>query len=580
MKGINSRPLLGYSLVIIIIMFSLGVILVQSTRNYVVHTVEERLINEGTYISSYIETRSFEKDSVPDELKKISEQLGIGIAYINQYGELNYYTIHALDLETEKREQVQLYLHKYKEKNISNSKGELVDTLFFYPVPLNDVENHTLLLILEVGLLEDVTRNIWIITAITLSLGIVAIVYIGYGIVGKYIKPMQSVTELADELSKGNYSVRTYEDYYGESGVLTGAVNKLARNLQQMSIQQERLKTVIDNMGSGLLLIDEKGYIQLVNRAFLEVFSGEIKDYVGYLYYEAISYPDIHQTVQEVFMLDQKVIKSMILPLTIQRKFLEITGVPIMNNKMVPKGAVLVFHDITELKMLEKTRKDFVANVSHELKTPITSIRGFAETLLEGNSIDPPTSQQFLSIILKESERLQSLIQDLLELSKIEKDGFKLEKYEFFLSDLVEEVWPILLSQAEQKGINLTKKVDHILVDGDPNRIKQIIVNLIVNAVNYTGQNGQIELIGREEDEWISLVVKDNGIGIPEQELPRIFERFYRVDKARSRNSGGTGLGLAIVKHIVEAHKGKINVQSEVGTGTTFSIYLPRNIKE
>lgn len=245
------------------------------------------------------------------------------------------------------------------------------------------------------------------------------------------------------------------------------------------------------------------------------------------------------------------------------------------------RGIVLVLHNITEIKKLEQIRKDFVANVSHELKTPVTSIKGFAETLIDGAMNEPSLREKFLTIILKESERLQSLIQDLLELSKIEQQYFQLNWTKANITEAVEEAVTLLKEKAQKKEVSLHFFSDGVLtIDGDAERLKQIAINLMTNAIVYTPAGGHIAVSLAEDGDWVTLQVSDSGIGITEEEIPRIFERFYRVDRARSRNSGGTGLGLAIVKHLVEAHHGRIEVDSEPGKGTTFTILSKKSRTE
>jgi two-component system phosphate regulon sensor histidine kinase PhoR len=227
-------------------------------------------------------------------------------------------------------------------------------------------------------------------------------------------------------------------------------------------------------------------------------------------------------------------------------------------------------------------RKDFVANVSHELKTPITSIKGFSETLLDGAINDKQTAEYFLSIILKESDRLQSLIQDLLDLSKIEQQGFQLSIQPCDVRELLEDIVVILDGKSKEKEIELSLSIPDglLLIEGDLYRLKQIFINLINNALTYTPKGGAVQVTVEKHEQYLLIVVTDTGIGIKTEEIPRIFERFYRVDRARSRNSGGTGLGLAIVKHLVEAHKGQISVSSKLGDGTSFTVKLNKKYQD
>jgi two-component system, OmpR family, phosphate regulon sensor histidine kinase PhoR len=401
----------------------------------------------------------------------------------------------------------------------------------------------------------------------------------------RYSKQIEAATDVAIQLANGNYRARTSVGKLDGTGMLGSAINMLAENLQELAksqeMQQDRLGALIENMGSGLVLIDSRGYISLINKGFVEIFHMDPTNYLNKLYYEVVDSDEICQLVAEVFRTEQKVSKQLSIPLLIERKFFMVYGVPIIGKNNVWKGVLLVFHDITELKKLEQIRKDFVANVSHELKTPVTSIKGFTETLLDGAMNNKETLESFLSIILKESDRLQSLIQDLLDLSKIEQQGFQLLLKEVDLKLLLEEVITLLSGKAEAKNIRLEfyNKQEKVQIIGDVDRLKQVFINLIGNAISYTPSGGDVKIILLEHNEKVRIHVKDSGVGIKKEEIPRIFERFYRVDRARSRNSGGTGLGLAIVKHLVEAHHGQISVRSMLGEGSEFILELHKFLK-
>ncbi|MBM7571948.1 two-component system histidine kinase PnpS [Aquibacillus albus] len=426
-----------------------------------------------------------------------------------------------------------------------------------------------------------ISGNEKIIASFALISGLIVFLVLIYNIFEKYMKPVRSAALVADELVKGNYKARTYVNYYGDAGKLSHSINVLARSLQEMVIQEKiqasQLRTVIDNMESGVMFINDKGYVHLVNRKFLNMFGKQSNDYIGYLYYDVIDQVKIHNAVQEAFLYEEKVKNSFVFSMEIEKKYFEIVGAPIFNEKHDLKGVVLVFHDITEHKRIEQMRKDFVANVSHELKTPITSIRGFAETLLDGAMENEDLRNEFLTIILKESERLQALVYDLLELSKLEKDEMTLKYEHISLPQFLQDILPIVEQQANNKSIQFITSIDSDTeMEGDPDRLKQVFLNLLNNAINYTPQNGEVHLIVKEEQEVVRVIVTDTGIGIPEDMQKRIFERFFRVDRARSRNTGGTGLGLAIVKHIVEAHHGTIKVISKLNHGSTFEITFPK----
>lgn len=415
----------------------------------------------------------------------------------------------------------------------------------------------------------------------SLLIGYIVVLILMYHMYENYVKPIRAAINVTDELVKGNYNVRTYVKPSGEAQQLSNQLNMLARNLQEMAIQEKmqgsQWKTVINNMESGLMLIDERGYVHLVNRKFLHMFGKQSTNYIGYLYYDVLDDKSIHKVVQETFLYEDKMIGAITLSIKGDKHHIEVVGAPVINDVRELKGTVLVFHDITDLKRVEQMRKDFVANVSHELKTPITSIRGFTETLLDGAMDEEKLRKQFLDIILKESTRIQALVQDLLELSRLEKEEMQLSQKIIKVDDWIPNILTLMEQQANKKSIAFHADIEKGLsIYGDPDRLQQVVLNLLYNAFNYTAEGGEISLHIQNQQNNIALLVQDNGIGIPAEAKQRIFERFYRVDRARSRNTGGTGLGLAIVKHIVEAHHGTIELESQLNKGSTFIVKLPK----
>ncbi|MFD1038096.1 two-component system histidine kinase PnpS [Virgibacillus byunsanensis] len=427
--------------------------------------------------------------------------------------------------------------------------------------------------------LNQMVDNFIVLISVLLTEYIILLLFLVH-IFDRYIKPITKATKTIGEIVKGNYRARIHHPSNGSVGDLNSSINKLARNLSELTIneqlQAKQLSTVIDNTESGLVLIDEKGYIHLVNRKFISMFGNTSKDYHGFLYYDVLDNEIIHQTVQKTFLYEKNVKESFTHLRGIENYHFEIVGAPIFNERNMLKGAVLVLYDITELKRLELMRKDFVANVSHELKTPITSIKGFAETLLDESMKDVETRREFLGIIYDESNRLQLLIEDLLTLSKLERDDFQLTLTEVNIQKLLEEITPVINHKAKQKKITFTVDVaKNMFLMADKERVKQVFINLLDNAISYTPEKGDVVVRINSEGEYIHIQVKDTGIGIEQEAIPRIFERFYRIDKARSRNTGGTGLGLSIAKHIVEVHDGNISIESELNKGTTIHVYLP-----
>lgn len=461
------------------------------------------------------------------------------------------------------------------------------DRLITYVFPVRESEEIEGYLSLNIPAqqIKHEERMLWFFLFASLIAGLIVMLYVTYRMSNQIMKPIEDATRLAKELSKGNFKARTYEYQLEHTGRLNHSLNVLARNLEKMTmsyeIQQDRLKTLIENMGSGLVLIDDKGAVNLVNRAYKEVFEiDEESQWKDKLYHEVITHKEIIAIIEQTYLTENINRKHILLTVNIERKHFDVYGAPILSNNDALMGIVLVFHDISEIKKLEQMRKDFVANVSHELRTPVTSLKGFAETLLEGAMDNREVSEKFLKIIWEESDRLQSLIQDLLDLSKVEQEGFELNWEKVNLAKLIDDVLLLLESKAIEKQIKISSMLtNNTVIDGDASRLKQIFINVINNSLTYTSSNGCVHVSLIEKNDEVQFIVQDTGIGMNEAEIPRIFERFYRIDKARSRNSGGTGLGLAIVKHLVEAHHGSIKVDSKKNAGTTFMITFRKKRK-
>ncbi|MBK3493569.1 PAS domain S-box protein [Viridibacillus sp. YIM B01967] len=429
--------------------------------------------------------------------------------------------------------------------------------------------------------LADSRVYLWLILTVILILTFMLLMAITARLIKSLVHPIDNVTNTALELAKGNYRARAYENVESPTIKLSNAVNVLARNLQDImmirEMEQERLKTLIENMGSALIMIGREGHISIVNKSFLELFDVPFDAIYKQIFRDLGLPNELEQFVDHVFMTEISYRKQMQLEIQQEFRHMEVYGAPVIGEHGHWLGIVIIMHDITELKKLEQIRKDFVANVSHELRTPITSIRGFSETLLDGAYKDQGTLLSFLEIINKESNRLQMLILDLLELSKVEKHGFTVNIEHTSLKDVIVRATEMTVPRLEEKNMSFEAEIEQdVIVEGDSNRLIQVVMNLITNATTYSLENTKIKVKLYEQNNNGVIEIIDEGIGIEKTEIPRIFERFYRVDRARSRNSGGTGLGLAIVKHLIEAHHGKIQVDSVVGEGTTMRVILPQ----
>ncbi|WNS81749.1 ATP-binding protein [Domibacillus sp. DTU_2020_1001157_1_SI_ALB_TIR_016] len=584
---INFRAKLILSLFILIaaVLAALGIWLGQMFKSYYLATINDRLERETSLLASAVEDWGGTEAINPVVLDEWSEQMDTRLSVADNNGDLLYDSGGTDEEENAVHRDIAHRISEtLNEKNYQTSLMRKMDVQYHWtPILTKTGEQEGYVIVsMRVDALDEIYGQIWAILLTSLGLSLLLIILIGTKITTRYVKPIESAAMVAIELAKGNYRARTYETPPDEMGMLSTSINILARNLQEMmqaqEVHQNRLTTLIENIESGLLLIDDRGYIVMANRSFKKMYStGRI---IKKRYYEVITQEDVIKIVEDVFMTEKNVRRQIKMTFGLEEKDIEVSGAPIIGTNDEWKGILVVYHDITEIKHLEQMRKDFVANVSHELKTPITSIKGFSETLLDGALNDPDAAKMFLEIIWKESGRMERLVADLLDLSKIEQKGLTLNLTAVPLKKLLSEVIVTLESRLEAKDIALQMNVsDHLVIQGDEYRLKQVFVNLITNAILYTPKGGQIFVDASESDQMVNVKVSDTGIGIEKAELPRIFERFYRVDKARSRDSGGTGLGLAIVKHIMEAHHGKINVESKLNEGTTFTVSFIKNLR-
>ncbi|MCA1612973.1 MAG: PAS domain-containing protein [Acidobacteria bacterium] len=338
------------------------------------------------------------------------------------------------------------------------------------------------------------------------------------------------------------------------------------------------LKATMDGMREGVLVVDQSLRVVTSNRAARAVFGGEADARAGRPLSALTRHPAIHAAYRAALEHDRD--EQVRIELWgAERRSFDLRVAPLRLDgarQGAGRGAIGVFFDITRLERLERVRQEFLSNVSHELRTPLTAILTFAETLEGGAVDDPQDGRRFVSVIRRNAERMHTLVEDILELSAIESGITQVEPTRLRLSPAVQEVLGALAAKAAARGVKLVNDVPAgAVVSADPRRLEQMLLNLIDNAIKFNREGGQV-IVGHEAGEQDRVSVSDTGEGIPAAHLPRIFERFYRADRARSREIGGTGLGLAIVKHLARAHGGEVSVRSDAGAGSTFTIELPR----
>ncbi|HEX5036883.1 MAG TPA: ATP-binding protein [bacterium] len=390
------------------------------------------------------------------------------------------------------------------------------------------------------------------------------------------VRSLLRMSEVAQRISKGDFSKRLYSIPRDEVGTLARAINTMADGLEsqlgEMKREKNQLMTILDGMVEGVLVTDPKGRIVLVNPA-LTTMLGLSGDSVGRTVLECLRNAAVNDAVEKA--LSEKALQEQEIEIFIGAGGGEERSV-VVHSAPLTAGSVSVFYDVTNVRRLENVRKEFVANVSHELKTPLTCIRGYAETLKAGALDDPAAARRFVEKIETNAGQLQNLVEDILKLSQIESGRLDLAKSATGLAPVIGSICEEFAEMAASKKIDLRKEVAAgIAAPVDVQAFRQILGNLVQNALKYTPERGAVTVSARASNGDVRVAVADTGIGIPEGDLARVFERFYRVDKARSREMGGTGLGLAIVKHLVQAHGGDVGVKSEVGKGSEFWFTIP-----
>jgi two-component system phosphate regulon sensor histidine kinase PhoR len=393
-------------------------------------------------------------------------------------------------------------------------------------------------------------------------------------------KPLAEIGAVARRIAAGDWDAEVRHPTNDEIGELALALNAISGAIREKSHQltesKSRLEAVMANMESGVALFDRNGRIDLVNPSAERILGVCKYEAVGRTYVEMLKNYPLIQIIDEVHKTGKPQSGEIALIFPSER-IIQAHAAPVFGERQEPRGVVLVLHDISEIRRLERMRAEFVANVSHELKTPVTAVKGFAETLLEGALYNSKACEEFVGIIGEEAERLNRLINDLLSLSRIESREMKLqlEPLELLpeIRQIVDKIKPRF--QKKELALSLAASRQPVAAQADRDRLEQVLLNLLENSLMYTPSGGRVEVEVKKSEGMAVVSVSDTGIGIPPDDIPRIFERFYRVDRARSRKFGGTGLGLAIVKHIVEAHGGRVWVESEVGKGSTFYFTLP-----
>ena len=562
----SSFVIITISSIIIILIFVFS-----SINNHYIDSLAHGLKNYAILLKNYNLFQSENITQLNEKINKLAATVDFRITIIDEKG------VVLADSEENPQNMENHYYRPEIKQVRSGGYGQSLRfsetvkrNMLYVAIPSGD--NNTDSPVIRVSMFVEQIYNIINDLNVKITLTVVLVIIISFfaaGISYKYISnPISLLANAAEKVADGNFDVSVLLKSNNELKFLAShfnqMVNRIKNLVNELKGQKLELTTIIDSMNDGLVVIDNKNRIQLFNEAFIKIIEKQIKQ--NDFYWNVLRVPEFNEMIDTV----QKNRKSETREIEIKKNYYLCSVSPI-SKKM---GNVFLFHDISKLKEIEKIKKDLSINVSHELRTPLSAIKGFIETLEEELTGD---QLRYVEIIKKHTERLINIVEDLLLLSKIEYKGKVLQYDEVNISQLIETTLKIFQDRLESKQLffKIAIPQDSFMVKADPLLLEHVFINLIDNAIKYTVKGG-ITVNSHDLNHEVMITVKDTGIGIPEPDIPRIFERFYVVNKSRSRHLGGTGLGLSIVKHIILQHSGRIEVVSVMEQGTSFNIFLPK----
>jgi two-component system phosphate regulon sensor histidine kinase PhoR len=591
------RVLLIYIIITPIFLVSLELYLSNTIKDNYIANLEESLLKQARLIADRIPP-SF-ANNLDDFCKSFKEKIGARVTVIDVSGRVLGDSDEPSDKMENHADRPEIKDAEISDVGSSIRFSKTMQRNFFYLAIATKQGPDKRFLRLSMPLygIETAMNKIRIrVVIVSLSVFFI-IILIGLIQTRSITKSVGEITAFSKEVAAGNFRRRLFLKEKGEIGELGKNISTMAEEmnlrLKQSEQEKHKLETVLGNMSDGLLLTDTKGKIILSNSAVRNLF-GITSSVEGRTLMETLRKAELIELIDNVVKGNEGISRE--LEIDYPKKLYLMATIAPFAIKAEITGAVLTFHDITRLKKLEEIRKDFIANVSHEIKTPITAIKGYSETLLDGALDDKENARKFLETIKNHSERLNSLVSDLLTLSRIELGDIRIEKTDIHLDEVIESAFTTLKDKAGAKRLYLKKEISKeiILIKADRDRLIQILINLVDNGIKFTEEGGvtikvkseklkvkseekypELLTLNSQLRDFVEISVEDTGIGIPKKHLSRLGERFYRVDRARSRALGGTGLGLAIVKHLVKAHGWDMEFESTEGKGTTVHLICP-----
>jgi two-component system phosphate regulon sensor histidine kinase PhoR len=555
-------------------------------RQSYMNGVEERLRSEASFISMRLSQSEAPLAESASEISELARKLGFRVTLIDADGVVLYDSSQPAEtLENHRNRAEVIAALEGKIGRSSRTSTSVGTELFYIAIPNEGLERGVAVVRLAVPLksIDQYTQDLIRIVLIVAVLGITGALLLGYRWIFSIMRPIKEMSAATKRIASGFYDEKIYVGAGDELGELARNFNTMSEELKtkldETDAQNTQMNAILSSMLNPVIAVDRDLRILFINGSAARIFGAEGLEAKGRFILDFVRNSSVVESLTGLMRTNEPTVREIELTAA-GRDIYNVYANPIREFKEGGRniGVVMIFQDITEIRQLETMRKEFVANVSHELKTPLTSIKGFVETLRGGAIDDTRVRDRFLEIVDLEAGRLSALINDLLVLSEIERRTEEGPREPIDLLQVVSDVVLMLEDKASVKSIDLVRILPSAipLLTGNPNWMKQMLINLVDNAIKYTPEGGRIVIKIEVDAKNYRFSVRDNGIGISREHLGRLFERFYRVDKARSRDEGGTGLGLAIVKHIVLAFDGDISIQSEPGRGSEFMVRIPR----
>ncbi|MDR6122534.1 two-component system sensor histidine kinase ResE [Bacillus sp. SLBN-46] len=574
-------------LLVSFILFILTVMLLEFFQNYNIHETKDNLTNTAEKIANVLEEHPNEKFPLGLEISwEIIDDV-TKVVIVKNENEIYY----SPNTEKEKKltlsyikndkELAKVFQEKTVEKvsDLSENMGRNESDYSIIGVPLHlpGDEHGAVFIYQSLRVMQETTHSTTKFILLVAGVAIILTTIFAFFLSTRITAPLRKMREAAFEVARGKFDTKVPILTHDEIGELATAFNQMGRqlkfNMNALSQEKEQLASILSSMADGVITFNRDGTILITNPP--------ADRFLQYWYYEkGGSSSDVEAIPSQVMNLFQKAVdteKEQVGEISLQGRHWVILVSPLYSNQFI-RGAVAVLRDMTEERQLDKMRKDFIANVSHELRTPISMLQGYSEAIVDDIAESQEEKKEMAKVIYDESLRMGRLVNELLDLARMEAGHLQLTFEEVDLSSFINRIIHKFQGLAKDNEIQLTVEIGSGIstVSFDPDRIEQVLTNLIDNAIRHTPKGGLVKLTVSNEEQAIKIEVKDSGSGIPEEDLPFVFERFYKADKARTRGRAGTGLGLAIAKNIIDAHRGHISVQSKMGLGTTFSFLLPR----